>query len=380
MIFFFSEISLRLEVGCDLILSFLARQPGVRAGRLGELAVGADRLDRGQLVPLADLPVVLVVRRRDLQRAGAELELHVGVLDDRNRAADEGNDHLLADHVLPARILGIDRDGGVAEHGDRTRRRDDKALAAALESVMDVIKGALALLALDLDVGQRGAAADAPIHEPLAAIDQPALPKRLEGMKDGLRASLVHREGLALPVERSAQAAQLAQDRLLTVPRPRLHAVVERLAAHGPAVDPLGLELLFHHVLRRDAAVIGARDPAGLVAGEAVVADQDVLQGVVQRVADVQRAGHVRRRDHDREGLGAGTGLRAEEARRVPRGQARGLHGLRLVGLLEHRSQRSEASAASAERSLFVNVTWPKMGWFLNLSTRFVRPFDAASR
>src|SRR5437870_3024954 len=99
---------------------------------------------------------------------------------------------------------------------------------------------------------------------------------------------------------------------------------------------------------------------------------------------DVEGPRNVRRRNHDRECLSPKTRLRTEQPGRVPRRQARGLDGLRVVrlgvlGLLAH-YKRSEASAASSERSLFVNVTWPKIGWFLKRSTRFVRPFEAASR
>jgi hypothetical protein len=40
------------------------------------------------------------------------------------------------------------------------------------------------------------------------------------------------------------------------------------------------------------------------LAAHPLEADQHVLQRVVQRMPDVQRAGDVRRRDHDRERLG----------------------------------------------------------------------------
>ena len=49
--------------------------------------------------------------------------------------------------------------------------------------------------------------------------------------------------------------------------------------------------------------VIGARDPQGVVPDHAVVADLDVLQGVVQAVPHVQDAGDVGRRDDDDEPL-----------------------------------------------------------------------------
>ena len=58
-------------------------------------------------------------------------------------------------------------------------------------------------------------------------------------------------------------------------------------------------EPLLDHGLRGDAGVVGAGHPEGVVALHPPPADQDVLQRVVERVAQVQGAGHVRRRDDD---------------------------------------------------------------------------------
>jgi hypothetical protein len=55
----------------------------------------------------------------------------------------------------------------------------------------------------------------------------------------------------------------------------------------------------FDHRLRRDARVIGAGHPQRRTALHPLHADQDVLQRIVQRVAQMQRPGDVRRRDHD---------------------------------------------------------------------------------
>ena len=74
---------------------------------------------------LADFEVVEVVRRGDLHRARAELGVGVFVGDDRDAAADERQDHVLADEVLVALVLGVHGDAGVAEHGLGTGGGDD---------------------------------------------------------------------------------------------------------------------------------------------------------------------------------------------------------------------------------------------------------------
>ena len=62
------------------------------------------------------------------------------------------------------------------------------------------------------------------------------------------------------------------------------------------------LQLLLHHHLRGDAGVVGAGEPEGVEAGDALPADEDVLQRGGERVAEVERAGDVGRRQHDGEG------------------------------------------------------------------------------
>ena len=60
-----------------------------------------------------------------------------------------------------------------------------------------------------------------------------------------------------------------------------------------------GVELALDDHLRGDAGVVGAGLPQRVIAAHAVVARQRVHERVLERVAHVQRAGDVRRRQHD---------------------------------------------------------------------------------
>ena len=90
--------------------------------------------------------------------------------------------------------------------------------------------------------------------------------------------------------------------------RPML-AAAGLLALHQLALD--------HH-LGRDAGMVGAGLPQHVLAAHALEAAQDVLQRVVERVAHVQRAGDVRRRDDDAVGLGAARARAGRRGRRRP--------------------------------------------------------------
>ena len=128
-----------------------------------ELAFRPEHVDERQAVPAADLEIVEVVRRRDLDGAGALLGVGIGVGDDRDAAPDERQDGGAADEVAVALVVGMHRDGGVAEHGLRPRRRDrDGAVGLAFDRVADVPEVALHLDLLHLEVGDRGLEASGP--------------------------------------------------------------------------------------------------------------------------------------------------------------------------------------------------------------------------
>ena len=81
----------------------------------------------------------------------------------------------------------------------------------------------------------------------------------------------------------------------------------ERLAAEVVAALALFREFALDHVLRGDSGVVGARLPQRVVALHPARAHDNVVQRDVQRMAEMQLAGDVGRRNYDREDR-AGTG------------------------------------------------------------------------
>ncbi len=260
-----------------------------------------------QVVAAADLEVVRVVRRGDLHRAGAELRVDMLVGDHRDAAAGQRQLDLGADQVGVALVVGVHRDGGVAEHRLRPGGGDHEGVVAV--AVADGDQLAVVVCVLHLDVGQRGETARAPVDDPLGAVDQPVVVQPLEHRADSPGQSLVHGEPLAGPVDRVAEPAHLAEDLPPELGLPLPHPLHERVPAEVVAGQALLGELAFDDVLGGDAGVVHAGQPQGVEALHPAPADEDVLDGVVERVAHVQGAGDVRRRDD--EGVGRGVGLAA---------------------------------------------------------------------
>src|SRR5690606_9529556 len=129
------------------------------------------------------------------------------------------------------------------------------------------------------------------------------------------------------PIARGAQTAQLIEDHAAGFVLPRPHALQEFFTAKRAAIlVAVRSELTLDHHLRGDAGVIHARLPEDALAAQPLEADQDVLQRVVERVADVERAGDVRRRDHDAERVRLRIGLWLERAAFLPGLRPEGLH------------------------------------------------------
>ena len=247
---------------------------------------------------LAHLEVVRVVGRRDLDGARAEFLVDVLIRKQRDAAADDRQYERLADEILVTLVIRMDSDARIAEHRLRARRRNLDVLARlALYLIAQMPEMTLLRLMLDLDVRDGRVARRTPVRDARALVDESLLIEADKDLADGAAAALVHREALAVPVERGAERTQLEHDAAAELLLPVPDALEELLAAELIAVRALLAELALDLCLRRDAGMVAARDPDRVVALHAVVADQDVLQRVVERVAHVQLARDIRRRD-----------------------------------------------------------------------------------
>ena len=263
----------------------------------------------GQAVAAADLEVVRVVRRGDLDRAGAELRVHVRVGDHRDAPAGQRQLDLAADQVGVPLVVGVHRHRGVAEHGLGPGGGDHDRVGAVAVAERDQL--AVGVAVVHLDVGQRGQAARAPVDDPLGPVDEAVVVKPLEDRLHRAGQALVHGEPLTGPVHAVAEPAHLAEDLPAGLGLPLPDPLHERLAAQVVPGQALLGQFPLDHVLGGDAGVVHAGQPQRVVALHPPPPDQRVHEGVVERVAHVQGPGHVRRRDHD--------GVRRPRARPRPR-------------------------------------------------------------
>jgi len=312
------EQAVRLELADDGLAGLFPVHPRKRAGDLGHLPELVDGGEDGETVPLADRKVDGVVPGGDLERAGTELLVHRRVGDERDLAMQQREDQHAADQVGVALVLGVHGHRRVGQDRLGPGGRHGHEAVGPLDGIADVPEVALPLPVFDLLVGDRGLAADAPVDEVLAAVDPPLPVEVLEGRLDRAREPGIEGEALAAPVAGAAERAELTDDLpsvlLLPLPDGRDELLAAEVAhRHAPL-----LEVLLDHVLGSDAGVVHPGEPESLVPLHAAGPDEDVLDGVVEDMADGQSPGYVRRRDDDDVRLPVARGTGGEETVLLP--------------------------------------------------------------
>ena len=321
----------------------LARLHAVEAavflgGVFVEAGVGIEHVDHLQAMPAPHREVVEVVGRRDLDRTRPLFRIGVLVGDDRHAAPDDGQDAGLSDEVPVSPVVRMDRHRGIAQHGFGTGRADgDEALRLSFDGVPEVPHGAGDVALVDLQVRDRRVQLGIPVDQALVLVDQSLLEKLDEDLAHGGGEAVVHGEALARPVARRPETAQLPGDGAAGLGLPLPNGLDEFLAAQVVPRHVLIGEALFHHHLRGDSRVVGARLPQDVAAAHALEAHQDVLHGVVQRVPHVQAAGDVGRRDDDGVRFGIGAAAAGEGPGFFPTGMDFFLDLGGPIGLVQHR-------------------------------------------
>ena len=326
---------------------FFARQKAVepvklRALRTLDATIGREHIDDLESVALADFKVRLVVRRRDLESARAELDVDMLIGNDRNFRLRERPQHLAPDVLGKARILRVHRDRDIAHQRFGTRGGNFQILARRIgERVFHEVKFRALRGHDDLLVGQRRQRNRAPVDHPLAAINETFLEELDEDMAHPLRVGLVHREALAAPIAGTAEALELLDDDVAVFVFEIPDTLEKFFAAEVAAAEPFAFaQLALDLRLRRNAGMVGARQPKNFLALLARPPCKDILQRVVEHMAEVQNPGDIRRRDDNRVRILGRSRIGFETFPIEPSGIPPGFDRTRFIGFRQFRHRR----------------------------------------
>jgi hypothetical protein len=221
---------------------------------------------------------------------------------------DFRGERLRDDHRSPVDVVGgvvefrMKRDRQVRRNRPRRRRPDqyrDRARgefgdalgefvgALGRERELDVNRRRRVILVLDLRLGERRAAMDAPVDRLLAFVDEPLLDEPSEGARDRRLIAEVHGQVRLIPGAENSEALELLAhdaDVALGVRTARAAEVGDRHVAL------LRTELAIDFELDRQAVAVVADDVRRVEPGHRARLDDQILQDLVERRAEVDVA------------------------------------------------------------------------------------------
>ena len=160
---------------------------GIRARRRAHFAVIRHDIDFRQLVPLANLKVVGIMRRRNFHRAGSKLAVHHLVGNDGYLAVHQRQQRLLANQLLVSFVFRMHGHSRVAKHGFRPRSRHHEKFLATHDRIFDMPEVALPFFVHHFQVAQDRQTVRAPIHQSCFAVNQTFFVKPNENFPDSPR-------------------------------------------------------------------------------------------------------------------------------------------------------------------------------------------------
>ena len=204
-----------------------------------------------------------------------------------------------------ALVIRVHADGGIGHDGLRTGGCDHEILVGGIplpvgDIVTEMIEMALGVLVDDFVVTHGGQGLGIPVDHPDPLVDPSLLVEIDERIDNRLGKSRFHGKTGTVPVAGGPEFPKLFQDDAAVLLLPFPGVFQELLAREVVLGDAHRLEFRHHLGLGSDGGVVRTRHPAGVLAMHAGVADQDVVQGVVEHVTHMEDPRHVGRRNHDR--------------------------------------------------------------------------------
>ena len=165
------KIPLLLEIRHDGFSRLVALHACVLAALFIDGGVVVHDVDLRQVMALAHLEVVRVMRRRDLHRACTELFIYIVIRHDGDLSVYQRQDHIFPNDVLVSLIIRVYRDGSIAQHRLRTCGRDLKETVCPHDGILDMPEVSVLILVLHLGVRQGCLTLRAPVDDAGAFIN-----------------------------------------------------------------------------------------------------------------------------------------------------------------------------------------------------------------
>ena len=330
-----NKIAALFKVFYDGFAGVVSVHSGVFGIIVNDFCVVGENVDNGKIVAQTHLEVVGVVGGSDFYNAGAEFHIYIFIGNNRDFSAYKGQNEGFADVLSVTLVLGVYRNGGIAEERFRAGGGKLKPAGAVGKGIAQVPEVTRLILVLNLRVGDGGFAAGAPVYNAFAAINKTLFVKVGKHLANSLAAALVKGEAFSVPVAGAAELFELTDNGSAVFFFPVPCSFKEAVAPDGLFGKTLGTHIFHDFDLGGDGSVIGSGKPKGFVALHTLHTDNNVLNGFIHGVTHMKLAGDVWRGNDYGERLFIRVYLCVEVTAVKPKLINAAFHLRRVVGFIE---------------------------------------------
>ena len=299
--FHFFQQSGSSQVLLNLLAHIETVHADIQAGSFTKRSVIIEDVDARQVILFTQHVVVHIMGRGYLQATGTELDVYIIVLNDRNHASYQRNNHLLALQPSILGVIRIDTHGSISHDGFGTGGSNHciTSFGVTFYHVLQIVQLAVFFLVDNFLVTKSSQRLRVPVHHADTTVNQTFVIQVDKDLEHAFTAFLVHSKSRTVPIAGSAQLAELLQDDATVFIGPFPGVLQELVAGKVCLLDALCGKLVHHLGLGSNGSMVGSRHPAGILAFHAGTAYQNILYGIIKHVSHMQHTGDVWRRNDD---------------------------------------------------------------------------------
>ncbi len=317
-------------------------------GIVVDCSIIAQNIDQWQFMTLADLVVVIVMGRGNLDATGTKFRIDIVIGNNRNLPVTQGQFHHFANQVFIAFIVRVYRQSGITEHGFRAGGGNYhmifsiSSFCALGKRITEIPEGAIFFFINNFQVGNRGMQFRVPVHQALAAIDQFFIVEADKHFGYSFGQPFIHGETFPGPVHGGAKPAHLSCNGITALFFPLPDFIDKLVTAQIMFTQAFPLQLSFNNHLGGNTGMVGTNLPQGVFPQHALITDHGIHNGLLKTMPHMQAARDIGRRDHDAIGIALAGG--PEIALVFPGLIPGGFDLLRLVGFIHENTVAGKAA------------------------------------
>ena len=283
----------------DLFPALVAVHAIISARLFVHRAVFIHDDDGFQMVAFTHGKVIWIMGRCNLYTACTIFHIYIFISDDRNLSVSSRQLHPLPDQMRISFIFRINSDGRITGNRFRTGRRDAHSTFLISKRIIEIPQMAHIIFMLYFDIGKRRLAAGTPVGNAEPLINQTFFIKGYKYFTDSTGANIIHRKTFTAPITGRPQASDLLPDGIPVFFLPFPYAFQKFFTSQIVLCEAFFGNLFFHLDLRGDTGMVLSRKPEDIIPLHPFIADQDILQCIVQRMPHMKLPRYIGRRQHN---------------------------------------------------------------------------------